>query len=140
MAKISQEVKEAFDSVFAVVLCTASEAGQPNGNVVAIKKVVDEKTLYLSDQFFLKTLDNLKENPKVAVTFWGDKGAYQIYGTARYVNEGEEFEAEKAWADEVLGSLGLPPLAKGGCFVDVEEVYNVASGPDAGKPVSSCQE
>lgn len=135
MAKIPGKVKDAFESASAVVFCTASEAGQPNGNVVAIKKVADDETLYLSDQFFLKTLRNLRENPKVAVTFWGDKGAYQVHGTARYVDEGEEFEREKAWANEALGSLGLPPLAKGGCFVHVDEVFNVASGPDAGKPV-----
>ena len=90
MAKIPAEVQEAFTRVRGVVLGTADKLGQPNGCVVAMKKVIDDETVYLSDQFFKKTLANLEVNPKVSIAFWDDESAYQIHGTAQYVNEGAE--------------------------------------------------
>lgn len=53
-----------------MVLCTADASGQPNGAAIGMKTVIDEETVYISDQFFKKTLANLKENQKVAVAFW----------------------------------------------------------------------
>ncbi len=100
------------------------------------EKIVDDETIYLSDQFFKKTLANLEENTKVSILFWAKDGAYQIHGTARYINEGDEFEANKAWADGMFEKLGLPIQAKGGVFVHVDAVYQVASGPEAGNQIA----
>ena len=70
MACLSDEVKALFEKVPAVVLATASTEGQPNGSIVGMKFVIDDETIYLSDQFFKKTLANVKANEKVAVVFW----------------------------------------------------------------------
>ena len=86
MAILSEEVKEVFTKVPAVAFCTASNCGQPNANIIAMKAIIDDETIYLSDQFFKKTLANLQNNEKVAVLFWEVHDAYQIHGTARYVN------------------------------------------------------
>lgn len=133
MATMPEAVRETFERVSAVVLCTADEGAQPNGCVVAMKAVIDDQTVYLSDQFFRKTLANLTANDKVAIVFWDGEGAYQIHGTARYVNDGEEFLEQKAWVDAAFASRGVPITAKGGVFVSVEDVFEVAGGPNAGK-------
>lgn len=136
MAKIPQEVQELFNQVSDVAFCTANADGQPNANIIAMKKIVDDETLYLSDQFFNKTLANLKVNQKVSVLFWDKGTAYQIYGTARYVNEGAEFTEQAAWVNAAFEQMGMPIKAKGGVYLTVTAVYSSSAGPDAGKQLA----
>lgn len=136
MAAMSKEVQELFDGVKSLAFATASADGQSNCCVVGMKKVIDAETVYVSDQFFKKTLANVQENQKVALTFWEGHDAFQIHGTARYVNEGEEFLAQKEWVDALFAQMGMPVKAKGGIFVHVDAVYQVAAGPQAGEQLA----
>ena len=132
MAVMPAEVQDLFKKVSDVVFTTASADGQPNSCIVGMKAVIDDETVYLSDQFFKKTLANVQANPKVAIVFWEGINAFELHGTARYVNEGPEFEAQKAWVDAAFEQMGKPIKAKGGCFVHVDEVFCSAPGPNAG--------
>ena len=132
MAVMSAEVQALFKEVKDVVFTTARADGQPNSCIVAMKAVVDDETVYLSDQFFKKTLENVQANSKVAIVFWKGTEAYELYGTARYVNEGEEFTSQKEWVDAAFEKMGLPIKAKGGCYVHIDEVFSSAPGPQAG--------
>ena len=136
MAIMSPEVQELFTKVKDVVFSTATTDGQPNGSIVGMKSIIDDETIYISDQFFNKTLANMLENQKVSIVFWEDRAAYQIHGTARYVNEGEEFLAQKAWVDALFAEKGMPITAKGGVFVHVDAVYTSAPGPQAGDQIA----
>lgn len=135
MTIMPNDVQALFDKVDGLAFATAGANGQPNCCVVGMKKVIDPETVYVSDQFFKKTLANVKENQKVALTFWEGHDAYQIHGTARYVNEGEEFLAQKEWVDALFAQMGMPIKAKGGIFVHVDAVYQVAPGPQAGDKI-----
>lgn len=137
MAKIPQEAQELFNEVPTIVFATASkEDAQPNVCMVTMKKIIDDETIYLSDQFFKKTLANIKENSKAALSFWNDEGAYEIYGTMRYVNEGDEFEEQATWVNATFEQMGVPIKAKGGVFIHVDAVYNSAGGPSAGTQIA----
>lgn len=137
MAVLTDSVKQVFETCDAVYLATANEQGQPNACIVGLRKVVDDETVYVSDQFFKKTLANLKANDKVAITFWNKEGAFQIHGTARYITEGdEEWPAEEAWAAAYFEAHGTPIRAKGGAFVHVDAVYDSAAGPNAGDQIA----
>ena len=136
MAVMSTEVQKLFKEVKDVVFSTASLDAQPNTCIVGMKTIIDDETIYLSDQFFKKTLANVQANPKVAVVFWQGSEAYEIHGTARYVNEGEEFEAQKAWVDAAFEKMGLPIKSKGGCFVTVDAVFSSSPGPTAGDQIA----
>ena len=125
MAVMSEDVKKLFEEVPTIVFCTASLEGQPNGAPVGMKKVIDDETVYVSDQFFKKTLSNVQANTKVSLVFWGEGGAYQIHGTARYVNDGAAFAA-----------MGAPIVSKGGCFIHVDAVYTSQPGPTAGDRIA----
>ena len=81
MAKMTDRMKELFEKVPTVVLATATGDGAPNAVPVGSKKIIDDETILLSDQFFNKTLANLKSNPKVAVTFWKGFEGYQLKGS-----------------------------------------------------------
>jgi len=136
MAVMSAEVQALFKEVKDVVFTTARADGQPNSCIVAMKAIVDDETVYLSDQFFKKTLENVQANSKVAIVFWKGTEAYELYGTARYVNEGEEFTSQKEWVDAAFEKMGLPIKAKGGCYVHIDEVFSSAPGPQAGNKLA----
>ena len=136
MAVMSAEVQALFKEVKDVVFTTARADGQPNSCIVAMKAIVDDETVYLSDQFFKKTLENVQANPKVAIVFWKGTEAYELYGTARYVNEGEEFISQKEWVDAAFEKMGLPIKAKGGCYIHIDEVFSSAPGPQAGSKLA----
>lgn len=136
MATMPQEVKDLFEEVSDVVLATANVDGQPNACVVGMKCVIDDETVYCSDQFFNKTFQNVIQNNQVSIAFWKEQTAYQIYGTARYVDAGEEFLAQKEWVDATFEKIGLPIRAKGGCFITVDKVFQMAAGPDAGNQIA----
>lgn len=135
MAKLPNDVKELFEKVGTVALATSDKNGQPNACVVGMKSLIDDETVYLSDQFFKKTLANLQENPQVAIVFWEGHDAFQIHGTAEYVNSGAAFEEQKAKVDAQFAQMGMPVKAKGGIFVHVDSVYITASGPKAGEQI-----
>lgn len=136
MAVMSQDVQELFETAENMVLCTASASGVPNGAAIGMKAVIDAETVYISDQFFNKTRANLGENQKVAVAFWTGHDAFQIHGTARYVNDGDEFSAQKEKVDAKFAAMGLPIRAKGGCFIHVDAVYQMAAGANAGEQLA----
>ena len=136
MAVMPKEVQDAFNQMKNVVLATATPDGVPNADPMGMKKVIDAETVYISDQFFNKTLANVQANAKVSVVFWEGHDAYQIHGTARYVNEGPEFEEQRTWANDRFAQIGMPIKAKGGVFVHVDAVYTSAAGADAGKQIA----
>ena len=132
MAIMPPEVQELFTSVPNVAFSTATTDGQPNTCIVGMKKIIDDETVYMSDQFFKKTLANLQANPKVAITFWEGGKAYQLHETATYINEGAQFEEQAAWVNAAFESMGLPIKTKGGAFVHVDAVFSSAAGATAG--------
>ena len=136
MAVMSAEVQELFKEVSDVVFSTASTDAQPNSCIVGMKSVIDDETIYLSDQFFKKTLANVQANPKVAVVFWQGVTAYELHGTATYVNSGDEFERQKAWVDAAFEKMGMPTKAKGGCIVHIDAVFISSPGPHAGEQIA----
>ena len=136
MAVMNAQIQELFNTIDNVVFSTAREDGQPNSCIVGMKCVIDDETVYVSDQFFKKTLANVQANPKVSLVFWKGMEAYEIYGTARYVNEGAEFEAQAAWVNAAFEKMGMPITAKGGCFVHVDEIFTSTPGPEAGSKIA----
>ena len=136
MAVMAPEIQQLFNENDSVVFCTARADGQPNACIVGIKCVVDDETVYVSDQFFKKTLANVQANEKVSLVFWKGMDAYQIYGTARYANEGDDFAAKKEWADGIFAKMGAPMRAKGGCFIHVDEIFTSTPGPEAGSKIA----
>lgn len=136
MTAMPQEVQDLFMQVSDVVFATADANGQPNASIVGMKWIVDDETIYLSDQFFNKTLANVKANDKVSVVFWHERVAFQIYGTARYVNDGPTFEEQKARADALFQQKDLPISAKGGVYVHVSAVFTSVAGPTAGDRIA----
>jgi len=133
MAKMTDRVKELFEKVPAVVLATATGDGTPNAVPVGAKKIIDDETILLSDQFFNKTLENMKVNPKVSVTFWDGHEGYQLKGTIAIETSGKRYEETAKWIEQLGNAAGFPLSSKGIVILKIDEIYGVTPGAGAGK-------
>ena len=129
--KMNPRIKEIFEKQEIIVLATATKDGVPNVVPVNAKKIIDDETILISDQFFNKTLKNLKENPQVAITIWDKLEGYQLKGTVTIETSGKRFEETAKWIDEMAKKLNLPIKSKGAVILKLTEIYNVSPGPQA---------
>jgi predicted pyridoxine 5'-phosphate oxidase superfamily flavin-nucleotide-binding protein len=136
MAKMTERMKELFDKVRPVVLSTASIDGTPNAVPIGAKKIIDDETILISDQFFNKTLANMKANPKVAITYWEGREGYQLKGTVTIETTGKRFEETAQWIEEMSNKAGFPLKSKGAIIFKIKEIYAIAPGPGAGKKLA----
>jgi hypothetical protein len=116
-----------------VVLSTSTPEGIPNAVPVGAKKIIDTQTILISDQFFNKTLANLKSNPQVAVTYWEGHEGYQLKGTVTIETSGQRYEETAQWIHGLSAKVGFPLKSKGAVILRIEEIYGVSPGPGAGK-------
>ncbi|WP_292370615.1 pyridoxamine 5'-phosphate oxidase family protein [Methanoregula sp. UBA64] len=131
MVKLTAEIKESLAATKLVYLSTASKAGVPNAVPIGAFKLLDDGTMLISDQFFNKTLANLKENPHAGITWWGEKGGFQIKGTTTIHTGDEIFREDAAWIKELKPNL----VAKSAIVLAITDVFQVKPGPGAGSKI-----
>jgi hypothetical protein len=132
--KIPQDIQKIMNEDKAFAFATANKEGIPNINMIGIKKIEDDETVLLADNYFDKTLANLKENSEAALltSKAEEKLWYQLKGTCQYLNEGPKYEEFKNWVKSKKETLP----AKGLVVFKVKEIFNTAAGPNAGKPIA----
>ena len=135
MAQMTEKIIEMFEKVPDAILATATTDGIPNAVPVGAKKIVDNETILISDQFFNKTLANMKANPKVSLTFWEGHEGYQIKGSVTIETTGTRFEETSKWIEEMGKKVGIPLKSKGAVILTIDEIYSLTPGPDAGKRI-----
>jgi uncharacterized protein len=133
MAQMTEHIMEIFNKVPTVILATATGDGTPNAVPVGAKKIIDGETILISDQFFNKTLANIKANPKVAVTFWDGFEGYQLKGTVTIETTGQRFEETASWVEEKGKQIGFPLKSKGAIILKIKEIFDLTPGLGAGK-------
>lgn len=128
MAKLTEEMQKFFAErdPGMVFIGTASKKSIPN--VVAkgtFVKILDDETLAYADVFSRKTLENVKENPYVAMAVINIKTfkGYQFKGKAEILAEGLLVEEAKKQNPQVQSVT----------TIKVEEIYLLDYGPEAGK-------
>lgn len=133
--RIPTDIQEVMNEDRAFVFATASKSAIPNINVIGIKQIEDDETVLLADNYFNKTLANLKVNSEAAIlTKNAEKKLwYQLKGTCQYINEGPRYEKFKEWVKSKRETFP----AKGMVIFKVKQIYNTSAGPDAGKPINN---
>ncbi|HUH79154.1 MAG TPA: pyridoxamine 5'-phosphate oxidase family protein [Methanoregula sp.] len=129
MVKLTDEMKESLAGTRLAFLATSSKDRVPNVVPIGAFRLLDDGTLLISDQFFKKTIKNLKENPKIALSWWGDKGGFQLKGPVTIHTDDEVFRQDVAWMKELRPTL----TPKSAVVVKISEVYQIKAGADAGK-------
>ena len=136
MTQMTEKIVELFEKVPTAIFATSTPDGIPNAVPVGAKKIIDNETILISDQFFNKTLENMKANPKVSLTFWEEHDGYQIKGSVTIETSGNRFEETAKWIEEMGNKIGVPLKSKGAVILMIDEIYNLTPGPDAGKRIA----
>ena len=138
MAPLNERMKDIFARQDIFALGTADLSGVPNVVPVGAVKILDDETILVSDQYFSKTLNNLRRNPKVAMSFWDvdEHEGYQIKGEATIHTEGTVYEETVEWIREYGEKIGRPLESKGAIVIKITEIYSVTPGSSAGQRVA----
>jgi len=131
MVALTTEISESLTGTKIVFLATSSKNSVPNVVPIGAFKLLDDETLLISDQYFHKTVQNMAENPVVALSWWGEKGGFQIKGPVTLHKNDEIFLQDVAWMKEVRPTLA----PKSAVVMKIAEVYHVKPGADAGKKI-----
>lgn len=131
MVELTPEVRESLTGTKTLFMATSSKNCMPNVVPIGAFKLLDNATILISDQFFNKTLQNLNENPLVALSWWGEKGGFQIKGPVTIHTNDDIFRQDVAWMKELRPNLS----PKSAVVMKVTEVYHVKPGADAGKKI-----
>jgi predicted pyridoxine 5'-phosphate oxidase superfamily flavin-nucleotide-binding protein len=134
MARITEEIKEIAAKTKGFAVATTTKDGEPHVVPVGFGKVLSEDELLLVDVFMKKTLENIKANPRVAVSVWDMESlkGYEFKGTARIETSGKIFDESANMVRSIMPQLS----AKGAIIVKVDSIYVRTPGPDAGKEAS----
>ena len=116
-------------------VATASRDGTPNATPKGSARVIDDEHLAFADLFSRKTRENLKANPKVAVTVIDEKShkGYQLKGTGELLTAGPLFEQ---FVEQLKKApKAMPPLVYV-VKITVDSIYDQSVGPEAGKKIA----
>lgn len=132
-AQIPKELQEFVKGKLGWV-ATADPEGMPNVTPKGTIQVLDENTIIFADLFSMKTRDNLKKNPKIAVTVIDHEKfkGYQFKGKAELIDTGPLFAKVK---EELKKAPMQLPEPKYVAKITVEAIFDQSPGPDAGKKV-----
>ncbi len=123
MVKMSKEAKEFIGRIRPAYLATASKDGTPNIAPKGSLTAIDDETLLYADILPGKTRTNLKENPKVAVS-WVDPAVFravQIKGTATPLSSGKVYEE----TCKKIAALPMKlPKPKAAVLIKIEEIFD----------------
>jgi len=133
MAKITEEMKQIVKNAEVFAVATATKDSEPNVVPIQFGKVLSDDEILLMAIFMRKTVENIKTNPKVAVSVWkrGDSKGYQFKGDARIETSGKIFDEGVKMVKDVNPQLS----PKAAVIVKVKSIYVITPGPDAGKQV-----
>lgn len=133
MVKMSTEIQEAINQQNPTPLATANADGTPNVIFIGIKQILDDETVLFADNFFNKTLANLKVNPKISFVVYDSyaKKSYQIKGSVEILTSGSIYDDMVKMVH--AKNAALP--AKSAVIMHVEEIYNAMFGPNAGAKI-----
>jgi hypothetical protein len=134
MVKLTDEMKAVFAKNKTFPVATASKAGVPNVAPIATVQIAGVDTIWVGDNYMVKTLANVKENPKMAIYFWDPdtRKCFQVKGNVEVKTSGPEYEKVKA----MIKAKNEKLPAKGLLILKITEVFECTPGPGAGKKVA----
>jgi predicted pyridoxine 5'-phosphate oxidase superfamily flavin-nucleotide-binding protein len=133
MVKLTDNIKEAFSTVKAFPIATASKSGEPNVTPHGFVMLVDDDTIWIGDVFMNNTLKNVKENPMASIYLHGPetKGCYQIKGNITVKSSGPEYDK----LNEIVKAKMPNAHAKNLLIMKISGVYQCTPGPKAGEKI-----
>lgn len=117
---ISSEIKSVIENN-PIAIATITLQGLPNVIGVAYVKVVDKNQILITDNYMNQTVEDIKNNPNIAVVGWNKKmKGYKLLGKAKYFDKGEWVSKVKSLKE----NKGMP--AKGAILITVYKIIESA--------------
>lgn len=134
MAKITEQMKEVAKKTKGWALATATKEGVLNVVPIGFGRVISDDEILLVKVFEGKTWNNIRANPKVAVSVWDAESltGCQFKGDVRIETAAPTFDGANKTVNAVFPQLS----AKAAVVLKVDSIYVTTPGPDAGKKVS----
>ena len=131
MVKLTEEMKSVFSKVKLFPVATASKDGIPNVAPIAFVQLVSDDTLWIGDNYMVKTLSNVKENPHLSVYIYDPevKRCFQIKGKVEVRSSGPDFDKMKG----IIKAKNEKYPAKTLLVVKITDVFECTPGATAGK-------
>ena len=132
--ELTPEMKECMKAMRIFSLATASKDGVPNVVPVGMLFPGEDGKIWIIDNFFDKTIANMKENPRASFFLWSPEykgGCWQVKGSLEILDSGSDYEKAVTIAHSRMETAPAKHLVK----MCIDDVYNVAPGPEAGKKV-----
>ena len=133
MVKLTSEMKEVFSQQKIFAAATASKNAIPNVAPVATVQPIADDTIWIGDNYMVKTLANVRENPVLALYIWDPekRRCFQIKGTVAIKTSGPDYEKIKTKIKE----KGPHYPGKGLLIVTITDVFECTPGSIAGKKI-----
>ncbi len=121
MAALPEEVSKAWENRKGpIILSTVNKKGIPNSIYVTCVSKYSDDILVVANNYFSKTLENIKANSKGSILFiTKEDKSYQVKGSIEYHKDGLVFEDMKKWNPKKHPGHGATALK-------VEEAYSGA--------------
>ena len=125
MAKLTEEMKEIIDRIRFCNAATASRDGVPNVSPKGSIMWLDDETLAFGEFGSIHTRENLKENPRIAISIVEPERSrfFQFKGTAELLRTGEKYRtvADRALAKAKGQGIELPDPTNA-VVIHIEEI------------------
>lgn len=138
MVKLTPEMKADIQKVRVLPLATASNDKTPNVIPIGIAEIDDSDAkddyIHIMNNFFLKTISNIKANPKVALYIWSPEtsGCIQIKGEVTEItNKGNVYDGMTGRVGAAKPGLPMKEIIR----IKITDIFNCKSGKDAGQKI-----
>ena len=133
MSILTPEIKAALKNVQLFPFATSSSSGIPNVVPVKFIFIENDKELWIVDNFMLKTLKNMTQNPHVALYVYDTEksSCCQIKGTISIQTSGENYDRMKKTIHKLLPEAPAKSLV----ILSITEVYQCMPGEDVGQRI-----
>jgi adenylate cyclase len=120
------QVRDCMEGVLPAVVATCAADGSPNVTYLSKVMYVDPEHVALSNQFFSKTVSNVRTNPQAQITLIRPRDGRQVRIDAVFVRSeaaGELFEQVRAEIDAIASIMHMESVF---CLRSVD-VYRVVA-------------
>jgi predicted pyridoxine 5'-phosphate oxidase superfamily flavin-nucleotide-binding protein len=134
MAKLTSDLKQAFNNIKLFPLATSSDSGIPNVVPVKYVFVENDDEIWIIDNFMSKTINNMTDNPQAALYVYATEinVCCQIKGNISIQTSGEKYDRMRSNIHKILPNAPAKSLV----VMNVTDIYQCAPGSNAGERIN----
>ncbi len=121
-----EQLRDCMEGTLPAVIATCASDGMPNATYLSKVSFVDSEHVALSNQFFSKTMGNVRQNPQAQITLIHPATGRQLRLDASFVrseDSGELFEQLRAEVDAIATLMRMQAVFRLRCV----DIFRVSS-------------